>query len=106
MVSDPVEYEAIGRQQLELVGFLYDLQGTDPGVELLRGQFLLQFFSAALPKIQAYSPGVLERVTDWLPWSGPLQMMPPLGGRRSQKSTSAEASYPQLMGYCSLRFVY
>jgi hypothetical protein len=58
MLSDPVENELVGRQQAQVFAVFYRMQGSYPGIELLRWQFIFKLEQTLLPEryFHCYSP--------------------------------------------------
>jgi hypothetical protein len=51
MLLQPINDETIWREQPQYTPVLNGVQRSDPGIELLFGQFLLQTDDAAIPEI-------------------------------------------------------
>ncbi|MCY1304460.1 hypothetical protein D9M70_542170 [compost metagenome] len=50
----PIQHETVGRVDTQLLSFGLDLQGTDPGVELLSRQLIAEKLHALLPKFHGH----------------------------------------------------
>jgi len=53
-VIDPIQYETIGRIDTQLLLIALDLQGTNPGIELLSRQLVTQQVDALLPQFHGH----------------------------------------------------
>ena len=60
-ILDPLLDETIGRKQAQRTIAALGLQGFYPGIELLRGQFLLEAVETNRPEIFHRLPGILNR---------------------------------------------